>query len=286
VSDGPDRETKQTVEKWTQEVLPPIRYCALPRKQGPAAARNAGWRHAKADFIAFTDDDCLPDPFWLSRLWQTYSSQQQPLIAYSGRVIVPISNTPTDHELNTTGLETSEFVTANCACTKQALERVGGFDEQFRMAWREDSDLYFKLIQSRIAVYRIEEAIVIHPVREAPWGISLKEQKKGVYNALLYKKYPQLYKEKIHPRSAGLYYIIVLSFVVFLAGVILASPPITLTAFVSWSLFTGWFILKRLSATSRSFRHVMEMVVTSILIPFLSVYWRLYGSWKYKTLLI
>src|SRR5437588_7342860 len=32
---------------------------------GPAAARNAGWRAAQGEIIAFTDDDCIPDRQWL-----------------------------------------------------------------------------------------------------------------------------------------------------------------------------------------------------------------------------
>src|SRR5204863_1447520 len=35
------------------------------RSRGPAAARNAGWRTARAPLVAFTDDDCRPSPGWL-----------------------------------------------------------------------------------------------------------------------------------------------------------------------------------------------------------------------------
>src|SRR5437763_16989265 len=40
----------------------------LDRQHGPAAARNAGWRAARAPLVAFTDDDCRPDVAWLSHL--------------------------------------------------------------------------------------------------------------------------------------------------------------------------------------------------------------------------
>ena len=33
---------------------------------GPAAARNLGWREARADLIAFVDDDCIPDRAWVA----------------------------------------------------------------------------------------------------------------------------------------------------------------------------------------------------------------------------
>ena len=33
--------------------------------RGPAATRNAGWRDARAEIVAFIDDDCVPSPDWL-----------------------------------------------------------------------------------------------------------------------------------------------------------------------------------------------------------------------------
>jgi mycofactocin system glycosyltransferase len=38
------------------------------RPLGPAAARNAGWRMATTDLVAFVDSDCVPSPGWLDRL--------------------------------------------------------------------------------------------------------------------------------------------------------------------------------------------------------------------------
>src|SRR5690606_8162709 len=36
-------------------------------RRGPAAARNRGWRRARAPIVAFTDDDCVPERDWLAR---------------------------------------------------------------------------------------------------------------------------------------------------------------------------------------------------------------------------
>src|SRR3954451_1013050 len=35
---------------------------------GPARARNLGWRVARTEWIAFLDDDVVPDPDWYERL--------------------------------------------------------------------------------------------------------------------------------------------------------------------------------------------------------------------------
>ncbi len=189
VSDGPDHKTSVELNGLRSFHHPFIQYITLPFNQGPAAARNAGWKAANSKLIAFTDDDCLPTPNWLKSLWKMYAQLEKPdYISFAGKVIVPLSEAPTDYELNTSHLQTAEFITANCACTKKAMEITGGFDEKFKIAWREDSDLEFRLLEKSVAIIKVEEAVVVHPVRKVPWGISIKEQKKTKYDALLYKK--------------------------------------------------------------------------------------------------
>src|SRR5690348_17598480 len=98
---------------------------------------------------------------------------------------MPLPVMPTDYERNESGLERAEFITANCFVRRGVLERLSGFDESFRMPWREDSDLHFRLLEAGFRVARAEDAIVVHPVRPAPWGVSLRQQKKVVFDALL-----------------------------------------------------------------------------------------------------
>ncbi|RXF72248.1 glycosyltransferase [Arcticibacter tournemirensis] len=279
VSDGPDQETSEAMKFWIDTVIPKIRYLSTPAKKGPAASRNAGWMNAAGHLIAFTDDDCLPSPNWLHAAWKAYKGEQ--LVVFTGKVIVPIPRYPTDYERNISKLETAEFITANCICTRQALKCVGGFDERYRMAWREDSDLHFNFISNEIPIHPIQ-AVVTHPIREAPWGVSIKEQKKGLYNALLYKKYPALYRQRIKPHPSWNYYAMLLLFsgtVVFFAA---GHPFKGLISFLGWLTLLIAFIEKRLTDTSRCRKHVVEMIATSVVIPFASIFWQLYGSAKFR----
>jgi glycosyltransferase involved in cell wall biosynthesis len=286
VTDGPDAATMQLATKAAISMnLPNMSCLSLPQKKGPAAARNWGWKRAKSVLVAFTDDDCIPDDDWLLSLWDAYCNHGMPAhIAFTGRIRVPLSDEPTDYEVNTSHLETAAFVTANCCCTKASLQAVGGFDESFTMAWREDSDLEFKLIHKKIPIYNLSDAMVLHPVRSAPWGVSIREQKKSMFNALLYKKFPKLYRQKIQTHPAWHYYIILASFFAVVLAAALQLKWLMVAGAVCYLLFTAWFIIKRLWRTSRSLTHVAEMVFTSIVIPFASVYWTLYGAWKYRVL--
>src|SRR4051812_33612575 len=113
VSDGPDPQT-ESLMKNLQATHRHLKFFALPGKKGPAAARNFGWLSAHGQIIAFTDDDCLPDPNWLSVICRHIDPMRPE--ALTGKVIVPIGRRPTDYERNTAGLESADFVTANCAC--------------------------------------------------------------------------------------------------------------------------------------------------------------------------
>jgi len=283
VSESDDHQTKNLVKSFKQ-LHTSIYYLQLAEKKGPAAARNLGWRRAWGKLIAFTDDDCVPDKTWLATLYKTYNGEEE--IAYAGRVQLSSSRQPQGFEKSTSQLETAEFVTANCCCTKMALEKVGGFDERFSMAWREDSDLEFKLIKKNIPVIKIEEAVVIHPARQAGLGVSIKEQKKGIFNALLYKKFPELYRQKIQAKESWDYYMIAVAFGCLLVGSLLQLKWFAIVFSIFWLVLTINLMRKRLMATARSFRQIVEMTITSIVIPLVSVFWQIYGAIKYKTLFL
>ena len=286
VSDGDDPSTSRALAAMPVDRFPVVQFYALPQKAGPAAARNFGLMLSQGELIVFTDDDCIPQHDWLTAMWTAYERQQKEDVAFSGNTIVPLKHEPTDYEKNISQLASAEFITANCACTKKALIRVGGFDERFKMAWREDSDLQFKLIERGISIVKVSDAIVTHPVRKAPWGISIREERKGMFNALLYKKFPGLYRQKIQPDPPWHYYAILMFLILFLTGMLTEKQVPKIAGFTGWLAMTSWFACMRLRDTSHSLQHVSEMMFTSAVIPVLSLFWKFYGSWKYKVLLI
>jgi glycosyltransferase involved in cell wall biosynthesis len=267
-----------------------IVYLSHTGAHGPAAARNMGWRAAAGEIVAFTDDDCVPAPGWLrAGLEAMTGSAPDPgdlasakIVGASGQVVVPLPFCPTDYELNAAGLQRSEFVTANCFYRREALVAVGGFDERFTAAWREDSDLFFTLLArygDRLTC--APRAVVFHPVRPAPWGVSLSQQRKSMFNALLYKKHPRFYRTRLGDKTPWRYYAILLALGTVLAGTLASAGIVASVGAGAWVLLTGHFWLMRLRGVSHTFSHVAEMAVTSVLIPPLSVFWRVVGAVKY-----
>jgi glycosyltransferase involved in cell wall biosynthesis len=281
--DAADEATRRQVEGWAGRCPVLVRYIAVTATRGPAGARNAGWRSARGEIIAFTDDDCVPDPGWLRAGAAAFSAGVD---AVTGRVVVPLPEDPTDYQRNEAGLEGARFVTANCFVRRAALEAIGGFDERFTAAWREDSDLHFNLRRAGRRIASAPGALVVHPVRPAPWGISLRQQRKSLFDALLYKKHPQLYRGEIRAGPPWDYYATLVSIGAATVGAASGSLSLAVAGAGSWLILTGRFCAGRLRWTSRAPGHVTEMIVTSALIPPLSIFWRLYGALRFRVLFL
>ena len=284
--DGHDEATRELVQRMAAAAPVTLRYLRPSRGRGPAVARNAGWRAAASPLIAFTDDDTVPDPGWLAAGLAAMGADPT-LSAVCGRVRVPaLDEPPTDHEQMTRGLERAEFVTANAFVRRDALCRIDGFDERFLRAWREDSDLQFRLAHEVGPVGRAPLAEVLHPVRPERWGVSLRQQRNAFFDALLYKKHPRLYRERIRPVPPWDYYAMVLfasaAPVALLAGQALVAGALA----AAWAVLVLRLAARRLAATAHTPAHVGEMLLTSALIPFLSVYWRLRGAWRFRVLFL
>jgi cellulose synthase/poly-beta-1,6-N-acetylglucosamine synthase-like glycosyltransferase len=259
--------------------LPRLMYIPVLKRCGPAAARNCGWRATAGEIIAFTDDDCIPAQDWLRTGVRAFDGGAD---GVSGRVIVPLPPDPTDYERDAAGLSRSLFVTANCFYRREVLSLAGGFDEDFSLPWREDSDLYFRLLRLGCKLIEAPDAVVIHPVRPVRWGISLKQQRKSMFNALLYKKHPKLYRRMLQANPPWGYYFTLAALFVTLFALISQNPTLFWIGFGVWTTLTLRFCVQRLVQASRSLSHLIEMLITSALIPPLSVYWRLRGAIKFR----
>ncbi|MGZ8293006.1 MAG: glycosyltransferase family 2 protein [Telluria sp.] len=282
VDDNPRHATRQLVAVWRASAGPrgpAILYLPNHLNHGPAAARNAGWRHARAPLIAFTVDDGVPAPGWLANGLEAFDKHAD---AISGQIQMPLPGTPTDYQREERQLEQAEFVAANCFCRKSILEKVEGFDERFRSGWREDNDLHFRLLKIHANIGRAPGALVVHPVRPAPWGASLFQLKRMAFDALLYKKHPQLYRQKIGAAPRWDYSAIVGALAIALLGLAAGSGAVAATDAGIWLALTARLFAKRLRGTLRTPSHVAELVITSALIPPLAVFWRIAGAIRFR----
>lgn len=145
-----------------------LRVIRHERSRGPATARNAGWRAARAPLVAFTDDDCTVAPAWLEAGLAAWEEDPERIV--QGRTDPapdeldrrgPFSRTLTIHQLG------PHYQTCNVFYPRALLERVGGFDEQaFRGLSAEDADLAWRCLESGATSRFAPKAQVFHAVHE------------------------------------------------------------------------------------------------------------------------
>lgn len=135
---------------------------------GPAAARDRAWREARGSVIAFTDDDCIPEPTWLEAIGEAFTDPKQ--VHTQGPVW---SETPPIEGFVHSLVLLSEapgVATANYAVRRQALQAVGGFDLAYQAPYFEDEDLARRLVAKHGPPLWMPEMMVHHPPKAASWA--------------------------------------------------------------------------------------------------------------------
>lgn len=255
-----------------------LRYVRIP-PSGPAAARNRGWRLARGAIIAFTDDDTLPERRWLAEGVRPFAKGAG---AVSGQTRVPLPRRPTDYQRNVRGLERAPFATCNALCRRELLEAVGGFDERFTRAYREDSDLQFALLDAGARIVRHEAAVVHHPAPPGPPFVSLRLQRNQFFDALLYRKHPERFRTYISRHPPWRHYLITAAQLSSVLAAFSGRRRIAVLSGAVWLALVAQFFARRVRGALPTLGHVAEMGITSVLIPPVAVYWRLRGAWAFR----
>lgn len=162
----------------------------MQRHAGPATARNYGACHAKGAFLAFTDDDCAPDPGWLMNLATCFASF--PDCVLGGRTINELVDNPysivsqllVDYLYTRWNVDRATFFTSNnLALPAKAFHAVGGFDVGWTRAAGEDRDLCDRLIASGCQLVYVRDALVrhAHPLRLRTFFLQHFNYGRGAY---------------------------------------------------------------------------------------------------------
>ncbi len=245
--------------------------------KGPAGARNTGWRAATAPWVAFVDDDVVPDAGWPVALMRDLSAAGPRLAASQGRLRVPLPRygRPTDWERNVARLQGAPWIMADMAVRRDALAHIGGFDERFRRAYREDSDLALRLLASGYEV-GIGRRSATHPVRPADRWVSVRLQE-GNADDVLMRALHGSWERPARRGSRPWHVAAILSFAAAIAAA-LARRPVAAASFAgAWVGLTARFAWTRIAPGPRTGDEILTMVVTSVAIPFAAVGWWLAG---------
>jgi histidinol-phosphate phosphatase family protein len=247
--------------------------------RGPAAARNAGWRASSARWIVFLDDDVEVTLGWFDALRADLRLAAD-VAGSKGRVVVPLppGRAPTDWERNVAGLESAPWVTADMAYRREVLRALNGFDEGFPRAYREDSDLAVRVLAAgwRLAVGTRH---VTHPVRPAPWHVSIGKQAGNADDARMRRLHgrdwqtiagatPGVFRRHVATTALGL----------TAGGAWLGGRPLAASVLAAgWLGATASFAWTRIAGGPKTGAEIAAMVATSTVIPPGAVWHRLSG---------
>jgi glycosyltransferase involved in cell wall biosynthesis len=150
---------------------------------GAPAARNAGIRAATAEFVAFTDADCVPSRTWLARLLE--AAQREPsALGAAGKTVGYRSESAAARFVDLMGgLDAARNLahpvfpfapSANVLYRRCMLVEAGGFDERY--ATYDACDLHTRLRARFGNVFAYEpRALVLHRHRDG-WRSYWRQQ--------------------------------------------------------------------------------------------------------------
>jgi GT2 family glycosyltransferase len=151
---------------------------------GASAARNIGWREARAPLVLFLGDDILADPTLVAGHLSWHEQHPEETVGVLGDVrwadelrVTPFMRWLEDgiqfdyRRIDGDEAGWGRFYTANVSLKRSLLERVGGFDEGRLPYLYEDLDLARRLFELgfRLLYNREASGEHLHPVTPESW---------------------------------------------------------------------------------------------------------------------
>jgi GT2 family glycosyltransferase len=162
-----------------------------PGTGSPAKQRNIGWRAARGELLAFTDDDCRPEREWLEQLVTV--ARREPGQVVQGTV----RGDPFEKDVLRAPHVRTIWIdpvgpyaqTCNILYTRELIERLGGFDE--RAVAGEDVDMSLRALSAGRSVVAAAEAVVNHAVESHTLPGVVRQNLKWRYLAYLVSRHPE-----------------------------------------------------------------------------------------------
>ncbi|MGE2725480.1 HAD-IIIA family hydrolase [Mycolicibacterium pulveris] len=255
--------------------------------RGPAAARNLGWRAGGAEWVCFLDDDVVPQHHWFEAVADDLAKADTEDAAGSQGVIdVPRApgRRATDDERRTQGLADAQWITADMAYRRSVLVHVGGFDERFPKAYREDADIALRITLAGNTIVKGARRCT-HPVASATLLSSVRAQRGNRDDALMRRKHGSGWRTAIGEGPGRLRMHAVTTAAALTAAVTALTGRRRIAGWAAawWAALTAEFAARRFWAGPHTAPEATKMALTSVLIPPVAVAHRIAGEWTFRS---
>jgi len=175
----------------------PVKYL-LEKKRGVCFARNRAIREARGELLAYTDSDCFAEKNWISGLVKGF--EEKGVGGVGGHVEPYPSENIIERYIAKREILTQEvmfrekensppfFITANVMYRTEILREIGGFDNFFRVAG-EDADLCWRVAEAGYKLKLEPGAVVYHKHRSNLKTLWKQMFSYGFGTVAVFKKY-------------------------------------------------------------------------------------------------
>jgi glycosyltransferase involved in cell wall biosynthesis len=261
---------------------PAVQWIHCPDKNIPKK-RNHGIAMASGSIIGFIDDDCESMDGWVSHAIR-YLKNNPDHAGVAGNTTVERTKEISYPLTEFKRLEIPSFRTNNIFYRREAIKKVGGFDERFSFQ-REDVDLAFSILETGQIIGYCADIKVVHRCRKNERWDLLKNCVNRRFDPLLYKKHSLLYRKWIKtPFTPS----------ITLVGTLFCSAAVafifggksTLFAASLVPLFALSMGIKRNRLGKFSAAQIIRDWISYMAAPFALIAALAYGSIKYRKILL